>query len=283
MEMEYAFASARPGDIPRRSEARLPATLEVRILGIDANGKAFHQPATTLDISLSGARVTGLTARLNPGDIVGLQSGGGKNRFQVAWIIGNRDGSYELGLRCMEKSASPWRERLRPPTLSAGGERRSAERYACAGTASLRSAPLRQPILGTVRDVSARGCYVQTAQVAELGDILSGQFTFGGVQLNAVVEVRSALDSVGMGLAWCDLGCNGEERLDKVLRILSENRLDASNGRALALAQLDKVRAVLVSLRERLQDERMQVRAETLNRLGEAQQELTAALRSVQP
>ena len=281
--MEYATASAQPGDIPRRTEARLPATLEVRILGIDANGNAFHQPATTLDISLSGARVTGLTARLNPGDIVGLQSGGGKNRFQVAWIIGNRDGSYELGLHCLEKGASPWRERLRPPGLSGGGERRDEERYACNGSASLPSAPLRQPILGTVRDVSASGCYVQSAQVAELGDILSGQFTFGGVQLNAVVEVRSALDAVGMGLAWCDLGCNGEARLERILRNLSANKLDASNGRALALNQLDKVRELLVTLRERLGDDRLQVKTETLHRLGEAQDDLTAALRSVLP
>jgi hypothetical protein len=283
MPMEYATASARPGDVPRRSEARLPANLEVRILGIDANGHAFHQPASTLDISLSGARVTGLTAKLNPGDIVGLQSGGGKNRFQVSWIIGNRDGSYELGLRCTEKGASPWRDRLRAPALSAGGERRKDERYACNGSVSLRSAPLRQPILGTVRDVSASGCYVQTSQVAELGDILAGQFTFGGMQLNAVVEVRSALESVGMGLAWCDLGCNGEARLEKVLRTLGENRLGATNGRAQALAKLDTVRALLVSLRERLEDEHMQVKAETLNRLDDAKQELTAALRSVQP
>ena len=53
--------------MPKRRELRLPATLNVRILGIDANGKAFHQPATTLDISMSGARITGLAAKLNPG------------------------------------------------------------------------------------------------------------------------------------------------------------------------------------------------------------------------
>ena len=92
--MNYGPTPYNPAtDSPKRRELRLPATLNVRILGIDANGKAFHQPATTLDISMSGARITGLAAKLNPGDIVGLQSGGAKSRFKVAWVRSNRDGS----------------------------------------------------------------------------------------------------------------------------------------------------------------------------------------------
>ena len=81
---------AKPGNpvpvLPKRREARLPVALNVRILGIDADGKPFHQAVATVDISLSGARITGLTAKLNPGDIVGLQSGGEKCRFKVSWI-----------------------------------------------------------------------------------------------------------------------------------------------------------------------------------------------------
>jgi hypothetical protein len=61
--------------ILRRFEARLPATLDVRMLGIDAKGKSFYQAARTVDLSASGARVTGLNAKLNPGDIIGIQSG----------------------------------------------------------------------------------------------------------------------------------------------------------------------------------------------------------------
>src|ERR1700676_2329617 len=91
--------------LPKRREARLLVTLDVRILGIDANGKPFHQAAMTVDISLSGVRVTGLTAKLNHGDIVGLQSGGEKCRFKVSWVSTNADGTYQVGLHCLEKGA----------------------------------------------------------------------------------------------------------------------------------------------------------------------------------
>ena len=280
--MEFVTSASKPGTIPRRREMRLPATLEVRVLGIDATGKPFHQSALTLDISPSGARITGITAKLKQGDVVGLQSGGNKNRFQVAWVIGNRDGTYELGLQCVERGASPWRERLNPKK-PAGTERRSEERYTCNGTASLRSAALPAPIWGRIRDVSSHGCYVQSEFVAGVGDILSGQLTVNGIQLNAVVEVRSSLDSVGMGLAWCDLGCDGEARLERILRSLTLNRFDSSNGRELALAQLDKVGHLVVKLRERMEDENYEVNPRVIKELGEVQEQLTAALKSVQP
>ena len=280
--MEFGSGAAMPGTIPRRREMRLPATLEVRVLGIDATGKPFHQSATTLDISPSGARITGITAKLKQGDIVGLQSGGNKNRFQVAWVIGNRDSTYELGLQCLERGASPWRERLQPKKKP-GSERRAGERFPCNGSASLRSSGLPAPIWGRIRDISEHGCYVQSEYVANVGEILSGQFTVSGIQLNAVVEVRSSLDTVGMGLVWCDVGCDGEARLERILRPLNINRFDAGNGRALALAQLDKVRQLVATLRERLEDDQYQVRPKILEELGEAQEQLTAALKSVQP
>src|SRR6266540_1824794 len=283
--MEFAqFAStySKPGEIPRRREMRLPAALDVRVLGIDATGKPFHQSATTLDISPSGARITGITARLKQGDIVGLQSGGAKNRFQVAWVIGNRDGTYELGLHCLERGASPWRERLAPKN-QADSEQRGGERYSCNGPAAFRSSALHSPILGTVRDIGEHGCYLQSESVVKVGNLLSGQITVSGIQLNALVEVRTALESVGMELAWCDLGCDGDARLERILRTLTANKFDEGEGRALALSKLDKVRELLVALRERLEDDRYHVKPRILDQLGDAQEQLTAALKSVQP
>ncbi len=282
MEIDFGPSAAKPGTIPRRREMRLPATLEVRVLGIATTGKPFHQSATTLDISPSGARITGITAKLKPGDVVGLQSGGNKNRFQVAWVIGNRDGTYELGLQCQERGASPWRERLKAKKPE-GNERRNEERFTCNGSASLRTSSLPAPIWGKVRDVSSHGCYVQSEFVASVGAILSGQFTLNGVQLNAIVEVRSAMDSVGMGLAWCDLGCDGEARLERILRTLVVSRADSSNSRVLALAELDKVRQLIATLRERLEDDHYQVKPQVVEELSEVQEQLKAALRSVQP
>jgi PilZ domain-containing protein len=265
---------------PKRSELRLPATLNVRILGIDANGKAFHQPATTLDISLSGARITGLAAKLNQGDIVGLQSGGAKSRFKVAWVKANRDGTFEMGLRCMEPGGCPWRDRMQ--TQAKEGDRRSEERYACNGSVTLYSTSFSTPIWGTLRDVSERGCYVQSTQVAAIGEILSGQFVINGVQLNALAEVRNTVLSVGMGLQWSDLGCDGETRLNCILRALALDGVEGNSGKAKALAQVTKLHQLVNTLRERLESDHSLVHADTIGKLGSAQENLMAALKSMQ-
>jgi hypothetical protein len=279
--MDFAV---KPGNqvpvLPKRREARLPVTLNVRILGIDAKGKPFHQAATTVDVSLSGARVTGLTAQLNQGDIVGLQSGGEKCRFKVCWVSSNGDGTYRAGLQCLEKGTSPWRDKMLATTT---GERRGNDRYPVSGSVSLHSATFTTPIWGTLRDIGAGGCNVQCVNVAAKGDIVSGQFTVNGVQINGVAEVRSSRATVGMGLQWCDLGWDGQEKLNNILRVLSLNYTETNSSKTKALAQLEKLHQLVAALRERLESNHTLVDIQMIGRLSHAQERLAAALKSVQP
>lgn len=281
--MDYTAKPGGPGTpvLPKRREARLPAALNVRVLGIDANGKAFHQAAVTIDVSLCGARITGLTALLNVGDIVGLQSGGDKCRFKVAWIRPNdSEGTFQLGLHCMEKGKSPWREKLQQ---IAPGDRRGNERYPCNGSVSLRSTSFTTPIWGTLRDISEGGCYVQCVNVAPAGEIVSGQFILNGVQINAVAEVRTSRVTVGMGLLWCDLGWDGQEKLHNILRALALNYGETNSSKAKALGQLDKLHQLVVALRERMESNHTLVDVQMIGRLSDAEEKLAAALKSMQP
>jgi hypothetical protein len=276
--------SVKPGNqipvLPKRREARLPATLNIRVLGIDANSKAFHQPAETVDISLSGARITGLTAQLNPGDIVGLQSSGEKCRFKVCWVSSNGDGTFQVGMHCLEKGTTPWREKLKQVNV---GDRRGNDRYACNGSVSLRSTAFTTPIWGTLRDIGAGGCYVQAVNVAPPGEIVSGQFILNGVQINAVAEVRSSRATVGMGLQWCDLGWDGQEKLNTLLRTLSLNYTETNSSKVKALAQVEKLHQLVAALRERLESNHTLVDIQMIGRLSDAQEKLADALKSVQP
>jgi hypothetical protein len=275
--------TAKPGSqvpvLPKRREVRMPVALNVRILGIDANGKAFHQGVGTADISLSGARVTGLTAKLNPGDIVGLQSGGDKCRFKVSWIGTNRDGTYQVGLQCLEKAASPWRDTMQQ---ARGDDRRGNERYPCNGSASVHAAAVSTPIWGTLRDISAGGCYVQCVNPAAKGDIVSGQFVVNGVQINGVAEVNSSRATVGMGLQWCDLGWDGQEKLNNLLRTFSLNYSEGNSSKGKALGQLEKLHQLVAALQERLESEHTLVDVQMIGRLSDALERLTDALKSVQ-
>jgi hypothetical protein len=275
--------AAKPGNqvpvLPKRREARMPVALNVRILGIDANGKAFHQAVVTADISLSGARVVGLTAQLNHGDIVGLQSGGEKCRFKVSWISKNDGGTFEVGLHCLEKGTSPWRDTM---LQAKSGDRRGNDRFPCNGSASVHSADFSTPIWGSLRDISAGGCYVQCVNPAAVGDIVSGQFVVNGLQINGVAEVRTSRASVGMGLQWCDLGWDGQEKLNNLLRSLSLNHTETNSNKVKALSQLDKLHQLVSALRERLESNHALVDVQMIGRLSDALERLTDALKSVQ-
>ncbi len=275
--------AAKPGNqipvLPKRREARLPVALNVRVLGIDANGKPFHQAAVTADISLSGARVIGLAAKLTPGDIVGLQSGGAKCRFKVSWISEHVDGTFQTGLHCLEKGTSPWRETMQQ---TRGGDRRGEERYPCNGSASVHSAALSTPIWGSLRDISAGGCYVQCVNPAGAGDIVSGKFVVNAVQINCVAEVLTSRAAVGMGLEWRDLGWDGQEKLNNLLRTLALNHTDANSNKVKALAQLDKLHQLMVALRERLEKNQTMVDVQTIGQLSDALEKMGEALKSVQ-
>ena len=199
--MENATRSGSQAPVlPKRREVRMPVTLNVRLLGIDANGKAFHQATVTADISLSGARVTGLVAKLNPGDIVGLQSGGEKCRFKVSWTTTNRDGTYQVGLHCLEKGTSPWRETMQKPKGGRAPQRRalSLQRLGLGAISGTEHADL-----GRAARYQRRGLLCAMRNPADLGDIVSGQFVVNGVQINGVAEVTQLEAS---GRAW---DCNG--------------------------------------------------------------------------
>jgi hypothetical protein len=83
-----------------RREPRLTVPISVRLWGLDRDGKVFSQNVKTLNIATSGARLYGVTAKLERGFIVGLQCGNMRARFMVVWV-GEKDSPREgqIGLR----------------------------------------------------------------------------------------------------------------------------------------------------------------------------------------
>ena len=208
--------------LPKRREARLPVSLSVRILGIDANGKAFHQAATTIDVSdvrRAGHRIDGEAEPRRYCRPAERRQKSADSKWPGS--RSNGDGTYQVGLHCLEKGTSPWREKMKQ-AVNGRPPRRMTAIPSTARSRCIRQ-PLATPIWGTLRDISAGGCYVQCVNVAAKGEIVSGQFILNGVQINAVAEVRSSRPTVGMGLQWCDLGWDGQEKLNNILRALALN------------------------------------------------------------
>jgi hypothetical protein len=97
----------------RRRESRWVADLPVMVWGVDIKGERFLQEAKALDISLSGALLSGLDADLRSGDVVGIIYGKKKARYRVVWIRYDGTGDkMQVALHRMQADECPWLELL---------------------------------------------------------------------------------------------------------------------------------------------------------------------------
>ena len=84
------------------------------------------QEAKALDISLSGALLTGLDADLRSGDVVGILYGKKKARYRVVWIRYDGAGDQmQIAVHRMQADECPWVDLL--SEASEGNSDREAE------------------------------------------------------------------------------------------------------------------------------------------------------------
>ena len=92
-----------------RREQRTKLELPVRVSGMDANGKLFEQEAGTVDVTTTGARLSGIQYPLHRSCIITVQRGSSKARFRVTWV-GEQGGMDEgqIGIQLIESSKLIW-------------------------------------------------------------------------------------------------------------------------------------------------------------------------------
>jgi hypothetical protein len=93
----------------RRQEVRFGVNLEVRLWGLDSEGRPFNTKAETVDITPKGARLRGFHCSLKKGDVVGMQYMHAKGRFRVAWVGQPETPKYgQLGLQSVDPGRTLW-------------------------------------------------------------------------------------------------------------------------------------------------------------------------------
>ena len=70
----------------KRPETRVPADIPVRAFGMDADGKPFFEKAVASNLSSEGAQLTRVQHSLKIGEIIGIQYGDKKARFEIKWV-----------------------------------------------------------------------------------------------------------------------------------------------------------------------------------------------------
>jgi len=107
----------------RRRESRWIADLPILVWGVDTKGERFLQEAKALDISLSGALLTGLDADLKSGDVVGILYGKKKARYRVVWIRYDGAGDkMQVAIHRMQADECPWLDLLTDAEQSPSAE-----------------------------------------------------------------------------------------------------------------------------------------------------------------
>jgi hypothetical protein len=92
-----------------RRENRLYLRLPVRICGVDVQGEAFEQDATTFDLTATGVRLQGITHDLKRGGIVSIEYRGSKASFKVRWVgMPQTALQGQVGLKLIERETMNW-------------------------------------------------------------------------------------------------------------------------------------------------------------------------------
>jgi hypothetical protein len=205
----------------RRTESRVKAKIPVRLLGIDADGKPFNVETQTSDISLTGARVLPIAQKIRPGDIIAVQCPSGKARFRVTGF--GKSGTAhagEISLSCAEPGKCIWDPKLLRPDKKQDACRRRSERYLCAGMAEV-TPPHGMPLWCKLSDISHTGCYLETPAPFPPQSQVRLVLTVQDMNIEAEAEVRTAHNTVGMGLAFLHMSSDDSARFQKLMRQLA--------------------------------------------------------------
>lgn len=78
----------------KRREPRKELQISVRVFGTDSSGKTFSEKVTTVNVSQRGVELSGVSAQLNPEDIIGLSYANNRAHFRVKWM--GKPGTLEI-------------------------------------------------------------------------------------------------------------------------------------------------------------------------------------------
>jgi len=198
----------------RRTKVVLPVTV------IRSNGE--KKLAHTLDVTMTSARLAGLYTSLDPGEIIEIQRGASRAKFQIMWIgasnsvlvgqagaqglfSGKNVWGVDLPADLPDLKVSTEQLRSRYPLVMTGTtstERRWHPRLQCEGSASVLANSMKFPVYGDIKDISLGGVYVLSAAAFPVSTKVHLKISIAGVMIDLPGTVRTSNPQVGMGIGF---------------------------------------------------------------------------------
>src|SRR3954454_269082 len=261
----------------RRLDDRLPSELSIRIWGMDSSGRPFSSQARTIDITRTGARITGIEHICQKGDVIGIQHGEQKARFRVVWV-GNPGSAKagQVGVHCVESGKYIWGVKLPerkwaidphpipgmggvvsladnivsrdsmgmavpklPPVKP--GARRVHRRVSCTGSIEITPESGSATIQALLSDISASGCYAELGNPLPVNTRVKFDMRIRQRELRGAGIVRQCHPGVGMGISFTDMSAHDRELLGTIV-----NSLD----HAIAVSKPDRLAKAMAAAKE---------------------------------
>ena len=193
--------------------------LNVRVLGMDANGRPIRQDAWTVSPSRTGLVIGGLHSSVNIGEVLSLQFKDRKVRYRVVWA--GEAGSPKAGQLGLEQ-VNPQDDLLQldlPPETDSdlqdrGADRRLERRFEASLPVEVK-ATAGVPIRAEISDISLGGCYVSTLFPVAVGSVVNIVFWVGDEKVSVKGKVRTCVLGVGCGIEFTDVSAEAKKLLNE--------------------------------------------------------------------
>jgi hypothetical protein len=221
----------------KRRQKRVRAALPVRTWVSGEGGKSVLQSACTLDVTATGARLTGMRVDTQTGAVLTVERGRSKARFRIIWVgESGTPNEGHLGIECLDAGKWSWDIQLpanqgedasfEPVRVREEDRRKPPPRYTCKGTVDLqRETAGTDSVTGHLRDINQLGCFVRVSPAPSLSTRLHLLLRVEAIQLRARGIVHRVDGASGVFIQFTEI-----HREDKaVLHQLIEN-LSARQG-----------------------------------------------------
>ncbi len=221
--------------------------MKVRIWGLGGKGNRLNLEVETLDISWSGARLSGVNVFDRPGETIGIQLGDKKGRFLVVWV-GDGERKGQIGVQSLDAKQCIWQmalprelysddyqpgkgsgqlKRMKAQHTADGmmsyleysNERRLHKRLNVTAAIKIQAAGLDTAHWGSCKDFSIRGCYAEVPAPFPVHCRVDVTFRVNGRHLFASGIVRN-VNGRGMGIEFMKMSKEDQE----VLQAASQNK-----------------------------------------------------------
>jgi hypothetical protein len=229
----------------KRGTLRRKVVLPVTI--VRRNGEE-KQLAHTLDITETSARLGGLGSLLEPGEIIEIQRGAVRAKFEVHWMGEPTSTlSGQAGVRGVDPNKSIWGIQLPADepdlAINTNGLRTAAAtprglaavtpnseqhaRYECSGVVTLLAPGSNYPVRVHLKSIQVGGFSVETTTTLPLQTIVTIAANVEGIQIATAGVVTAITPRVGMEITFHKISMESQRRVLQVLQKLKQKLWDA--------------------------------------------------------